>query len=80
MRPEPTPNPNAVKFTVGRPVGGPETYISGTDDPLASALLGLAGVVSVFKSADFVTITKDPASDWGSITPRAIEILEGHQG
>jgi hypothetical protein len=76
--PEATPNPNAVKFTVGKSVGGPKTFAAGkeTDDPLAVALLGIEGVVAVFMSADFVTLTKNPAADWSDIAPQAQEILE----
>src|SRR5690606_29524238 len=79
---EPTPNPNAMKLTVGQPVGGPATYTSAADadDPTAAELLRIEGVVSVFMTADFVTLTKSPDSDWDSITPRATQILEGRFG
>jgi hypothetical protein len=75
-----TPNPNAVKFTVGVPVGGPTTYVPSqpTEDPLGQALLGLPGVVSVFMTADFVTLNKLPDAAWESIIEPAQEILEGH--
>lgn len=78
VTPEPTPNPNALKFTVGQPVGGPATYTSGSevDDPTAARLLELAGVVSVFMTADFVTLTKAPDADWSEIKTAATEILE----
>ncbi len=78
--PEPSPNPNALKFTVGVPVGGPTTFTAGasTDDPLAGALLGIPGIVSMFMTADFVTLTKDNDADWGDIAPQAVEILENH--
>ncbi len=75
-----TPNPNAVKFTVGVPVGGPTTYVPAqpTDDPLGVALLGLPGVASVFLTADFVTINKLPDAAWEPIIEPAQEILAGH--
>ena len=78
----PTPNPNAMKFTVGVPVGGPVTYLAGgdTDDPLAAAILAIKGVVSVFWTADFVTVSKETAGDWGSIRPAALAILEDRFG
>ena len=71
-----------MKFTVGTPVGGPTTFsaASGTDDPLGSALLDIQGVVSVFLTADFVTITKDADAEWSSITGTATGILESHFG
>jgi hypothetical protein len=82
VRIENTPNPNALKFTVGVDVGGPKTFVpaQGTDDPLAGALLALPGVTSVFMTADFVTLTKAPEADWGAIVPTAQEILESHFG
>lgn len=78
--PEPTPNPNAMKFTVGRPVGGPTTFEAGqdVDDDFARALLDLDGVSRVFLTADFVTLTKDADAEWGDITPAAVGIIEAH--
>ena len=78
--PTPTPNPNAMKFPVGRPVGGPATFVKGqeTDNDVAKQLLSLDGVGSIFMTADFVTITKSPDGDWGSINPEAVKILESH--
>jgi hypothetical protein len=75
---EPTPNPNALKFTVGRPVGGPATFVAGKDhdNPMAAELLGLEGVTSVFMTADFVTLSKRPEADWEPIAERAIDIIE----
>lgn len=80
VTPEPTPNPNAMKFTVGRPVGGPATFSAGNeaDNPAAADLLAIDGVESVFFTADFVTVTKSPDTGWDSVTARAQEILEGH--
>jgi len=75
-----TPNPNALKFTVGVDVGGPATFVPGTetDDPVAIGLLALDGVASVFKTADFVTISKMPGADWDTLAPAAAAILEAH--
>lgn len=77
-----TPNPNALKFTVGADVGGPATFVPGTetDDPVATRLLALEGVASVFKTADFVTISKMPGADWDVLAPAAAAILEEHYG
>lgn len=78
IRVEPTPNPNALKFTVGEPVGGPGTYVKGAqpEEEYMGRLLGLDGVSSVFFTADFVTITKTPDGSWDAITPEATAILE----
>jgi hypothetical protein len=80
VRVENTPNPIAMKFTVGQPVGGPGTYVRGSspDEAYLGDLLALDGVASVFFTADFVTITKTPDGSWDSITPQATAILESH--
>lgn len=82
VQPEPTPNPNATKFTVGTPVGGPGTYVKGSepDEDFATELLAIDGVASVFFTADFVTISKTPSATWDSIVPQATAILESHFG
>ena len=75
-----TPNPNALKFSVGVEVGGPRSYVAANaaDDPVASELLGIEGLMSVFMTADFVTVSKLPDADWAGITPLAQAILENH--
>jgi hypothetical protein len=80
IRAERTPNPNAFKFTVGTPVGGPGTYVRGSDpeEPFLRDLLALEDVASVFFTANFVTITKTPEGSWDSIAPKASAILESH--
>jgi hypothetical protein len=77
-----TPNPNALKFTVGVNVGGPKTFAAGqaTDEPPAASLLELDGVTSIFMTADFVTLSKTPEGDWESIAAEAQRILEAHFG
>ncbi len=77
-----TPNPNALKFTVGKPVGGPVTYTEATagDSPLAAKLLAIPGVVSMFMTADFVTLTKTGEADWSEIEGTAVAALEEHFG
>lgn len=77
-----TPNPHALKFTVGRDVGGPKTFVAGADadDPIAAGLLAIDGVMSVFMSADFVTLSKRPDVEWDVIADPAVDILEQHFG
>ena len=75
-----TPNPNALKFTVPERFEVPRSFVAGveTDDPVASALLAIPGIVSVFMSADFVTITKGPDAYWDEIASGAKQVLEEH--
>ena len=82
VTPNPTPNPNALKFTVGAHFDTPKSYATGmeTDDPLAASLLALPGVTSVFMSADFVTLTKGPEASWDAIVSEAQRILEDRFG
>jgi hypothetical protein len=78
----PSPNPNAMKFTVGKPVGGPTTHVAGTppEQGFARDLLAIPGVTSIFLTADFVTISKTSDIPWESIIPEATSILEGEFG
>ncbi|MCB1246080.1 MAG: NifU N-terminal domain-containing protein [Acidimicrobiia bacterium] len=73
---ERTPNPAAMKFTVGTPLGGPATYTeaSAADTPF-DEVLSIRGVASVFATADFVTVTKTPEIDWDDITEPIVRIL-----
>lgn len=77
-----TPNPNALKFTVGEPVGDPTTYTEANagDSPLAEALLAIPGVISMFMTADFVTLTKTSEASWSDIEGVAVAVLEEHFG
>ena len=73
-----TPNPNALKCTIGVPVGGPSTYklTDEIDRPFVLELLRIAEVRSIFLTADFISITKSPAGDWNLIAPAAMSVLE----
>lgn len=77
-----TPNPNALKFTVGVDVGDPATFVAGAeiDDPTAASLVAIEGVTSVFMTADFVTLSKTPDASWEAIAPLATELLEERFG
>ena len=67
---QPTPNPAAYKFTIeGHSFDGPQTIGSAADaagTPF-EPLFGLPGVVSVFATANFVTVTKAADADWTAI-------------
>jgi len=74
---ENTPNPRAMKFTVGTPVGGPATFTdAATADERVAAVLNMPGVESVFMTGDFVTVTRSGAESWESIVPGVVAILE----
>ncbi|NNF69335.1 MAG: scaffolding protein [Acidimicrobiia bacterium] len=75
-----TPNPNALKFAVGVDVGGPQTFVPGSDDlpAPADALLAIPGVASMFMTSDFVTLSKMPDASWDDIAETARGILAAH--
>jgi hypothetical protein len=77
-----TPNPNALKFSVGRPLSrGPRTVTTAPDalgDPLAARLLAVPGVSRLFFLNDFVTVTREPGADWGPIISRVTAELQRH--
>jgi hypothetical protein len=78
---QPTPNPQAGKFTVDRTlVEGRrgqtfDTAQAAAGHPLAERLLAEAGVESVFIVADFVTVTKRPDADWKELAARVKALL-----
>jgi Scaffold protein Nfu/NifU N terminal len=68
----PTPNPDAMKFTidvrfdemftVSSPEAAPEA------SPVAAAIFdGAPGVASVFGTADFITVTRAGGASWDDI-------------
>ncbi len=69
--PAPTPNPDALKFTLDVTLPGsfnvtdPE---AAAESPFATAVFAAGGVASVFGVNDFVTVTRQPGADWGPIT------------
>ena len=74
----PTPNPDAMKFSVGVSVGGPISYTPASEaEGFVGDIMALPGVAGLFMTADFVTITKTPSAAWDGIVPEATSILEG---
>lgn len=69
---EETPNPNALKCVLDRPIAPlPRAYRApeevGADDGVARALFGVEGVTNVLLLKDFVTVGKAPDAKWASI-------------
>jgi hypothetical protein len=81
VRPQPTPNPNALRLALGENALGEKSrsYASrqaAAGVPWAEALLGIPGVVSVFGLRDFLTVTKEAGASWEQIVPEAVRVLE----
>ena len=80
VTPQPTPNPNAMKFVLDRVVApsGSRSFNSAAEaaaDPVAAALFGIAGVKSVFFLNDFITVSKDGGADWAAIVLAAEAVI-----
>lgn len=80
---EETPNPATLKFLPGRVLmtEGTAEFKSPEDaslSPLASKLFDVEGVRGVFFGADFVTITKEEASQWPVLKPAILGAIMEH--
>ena len=80
---EETPNPSTLKFLPGREVlpNGSMDFRAEQDakkSPLAEALFNVDGVVGVFLSDDFITITKRDDKDWHLMKPGLLGVIMEH--
>jgi NFU1 iron-sulfur cluster scaffold homolog, mitochondrial len=77
---QPTPNPNAAKFILDRPIVQQPTSFFNAEaakgDAIASQLFAINGVTSVLMLGDFVTVNKKPEVKWNAITERVQEVLQ----
>jgi hypothetical protein len=68
---QPTPNPNALKFVLDRPVTDQPVSFFDADaaqgHPLAARLFAVPGVASLLLLGDFVTVNKRPEASWTTI-------------
>jgi hypothetical protein len=76
---QPTPNPNAVKFILDRPVVEQPTSFFNAEQainhPLAKKLFAVPGVTSLLLLGDFVTVNKQPDVPWKDITKAVESVL-----
>ena len=80
---ETTPNPATLKFRPGMTVleAGTADFPSAeaaAKSPLAKRLFSVPGVAGVFLGADFVTVTKDAATDWAHAKPAILGAIMEH--
>ena len=80
---EDTPNPATLKFIPGVDVlPGNSAEFNSSDEaktsPLASRLLRIDGVESVFLSGDFVSITKADQMEWFALKPSVLAGIMEH--
>jgi hypothetical protein len=68
--PSPTPNPDALKFTLDTrlPASFNVTNVeAASGNPFADEVFAVGGVVALFGVNDFVTVTRQPGTDWEPI-------------
>jgi Fe-S cluster biogenesis protein NfuA len=80
---ETTPNPASLKFLPGRTVmeTGTASFTDAADaaaSPLAARLFGIDGVVGVFLGAEFISVSKNEASDWYQLKPSVLGAIMEH--
>ena len=79
--PEPTPNPDATKFTLDTTLSESFNVTSAeaaAGNPFAEAVFDVDGVTSVFGVNDFVTVNRRPDTDWGPIIAAVQAAAEAH--
>lgn len=81
VRTERTPNPNSLKYNLGRMLlpGGSANFPtneSASRSPLAEKLFTVEGVQGVFIGSDFITLTKDTETTWQDINVGVAPALE----
>ncbi len=86
MHAERTPNPNSIKWVMGRRIvegtasasfeAPPERDVS----PLAHELFSVDGVVGVFFAANFATVSKREEAEWVDIAQPIVDALKNHLG
>jgi hypothetical protein len=76
---QPTPNPNAAKFILDRPISDRPTSFfnaeSAKGHAVAEKLFAIPGVSSLLLLGDFLTVNKAPDADWKEVTKRVKAVL-----
>lgn len=80
---ESTPNPATLKFLPGQTVleAGTADFTTAeaaASSPLAKRIFAVGNVSGVFFGTDFVTVTKDDATDWDHIKPALLGAIMEH--
>lgn len=81
MHAERTPNPNSIKWVLGRPVteAGLTAHFDSPPaedvSPLAARLFGVDGVTVVFLASNFVTVTKRQDVEWTDLAQPIVDVL-----
>lgn len=86
MHAERTPNPNSIKWVLGRTLveggGGANFDHPPAEDvsPLGARLFGIEGVVGAFIASNFVTVTKRDGVEWTDIAQPIVDAIKACLG
>lgn len=76
---QPTPNPNAAKFILDRPISEQPTSFfnadAAKDHPIAAQVFAVKGVTSLLLLGDFLTVNKSPDVKWADISKKVEQLL-----
>ena len=70
--PSTTPNPNAMKFTLDithDEMLDVRSAEAAAGNPLAERIFAIPGVVMLFGTSDFITVSREEGADWDVIVP-----------
>ncbi|KGX87762.1 NifU N-terminal domain-containing protein [Pontibacillus litoralis] len=80
---QPTPNPNAYKFTSDRIIFGGDGSISvmagqTSEHSIMNDIMAIEGVDNVFGYQNFITVNKKADADWETLAGDVQSVIEGH--
>lgn len=84
MHAERTPNPDSIKWVLGKAIAEPGVRgsfperVGAEVSPLAARLFAVPAVRSVFFALDFITVTKASERDWPDIAQDIIDAIKAH--
>lgn len=83
VRPETTPNPNAIKFTTDKMIFEGTKSISvmpgdKSEHEILNDLMELDGVDNVFGYQNFITVNKQFDADWDDLIDEVMKVFEKH--
>lgn len=79
--PSPTPNPDAMKFTLDTRLPASINFANAAAAAahlFAAEVFEVEGVAAIFGVNDFVTITRVPGADWDPITTAVVQAAAAH--
>jgi Fe-S cluster biogenesis protein NfuA len=86
MHAERTPNPDSIKWVLGRTIveEGVSAHFEAPPpeavSPLAARLFGIEGVTTVFLASNFVTVTKREGIEWTDLAQPIVDVLRDWLG